>query len=1752
MEKVLVLLSISMYFLVQAVKGDESERSSVTISKDVIVTTKSFLDKIHYFDIELEESAFEYEYLKINVFPETQLEVQTQSSIAMYVSSFSPKPTVIMSEYQSLEPYRAIYLPRKFFLGKKFLYLKVEDTAPLQFTLKIHPIKSIYTLNAPEFFKMEIKGNKLYEFECTNNDPLNEGNLMIALTGTSSNSKWNLDGKITCGKEEIQLQKLFHNGIGATITKDNLKKCSEEKIFFSFTSLEDDKVTIEFRKLIEGKPYYLYPNEINSIVFNQKYSNEILFSFSPKDQETFNESSSESSDESSNEMIILWKSYKENLIPSVVTVNNGMITVRENLKYSEFYFHLYKINDPKKEFFSILLKDNFDIGSVQIQIISKNKWSSSYPVISYLDLGVPVSGTIPGGKGIYYRIKGNYKNSFLDVLFQRFGGPSHLFQVRCSKSLEACYALSHDLSYLAKKGIMKEIKMMNNFAYEEIAMPNNDEETVLIVYCGEVRDEDDDDDDEDYRDTKEDKNATCSFDLSIRKQDSYMYLSRNMRYNSPITMNEKTIYSFRVSDKEVNEIGIILYSYSGDVSMKVGLKKDSFDEDKFPQKNVQNKKYVKILGESLANEYFIMIEGKSTGYYTIYFTTFTKDSERVFQVQSGELTTETVNKKEYSKVFSIFNRNAISNSPFVVTFTTLNCKIKVNFQDEEQVSERSQFIITKENKIYSSGRYPFTVQFLSIDTGSIKEDDDCIFYITGSDNNRYLQLNEGIIHSMKITKENKYVLYGYDLYYYKNEVVTVSLTKLDNTLLVLGYWFGDTNQKVIYVTSSRMLILHSSEILEGCKGKALCRLFMEISPSYETEIQDIGVQFQIGVTSNHLVPTYLKKGDMRLDGVFGKQGGSLFKSVEYIYYYTDLPKDANCEVVVDFKRGSGNAIASLYKKDLPEKPLPKKNFTDLIPFDYYNKKFTLTEKETSECDDGCELIIGVYSDVESNYFSYNEFSIFIRNTFLEPTVISLPVNEYVYGSLSRTEVEEFNYYSTLILKDTDRIILEFNSDLCAGYININTDELPTKENYDYMIQSKDSFIIIKASDSKIKDGTFLDKKINIAIGTKTLDGKYNSFYSYRVITPDKGKKTIISINSSGNVICKLEDGKCYFRMEMYLYHYINEIYLYAFSDKVNEEKIEIYANVFEFKEYKEKEIKDIEALLPSENNYNYTSKNDFESDRLHLPIIKQDKQDIHVYIMIKTTSKDGLIKLLSTFLRTPIKTTLRPNSYQMFSVEKNFYVNFEILGNDIYYVETVRILGDGYLENEGEEIKLNGEYMNLATIIKPSNSKGIKIKAGNQENFIFYVKYIVRTDQGNFDEIPYGRINHIQYLKETFPITYFIPVGNDINTDIVVTIQFHSEEIKEDFETPKDFILTGAITDESYIISRKKAIDDNPVIEAYSSVSFNKDLQLGKYIFKKSDIEESKGGSKYFFVQIKQDINNLAEYKKVTLDILAMPVSLNEINIPINQYFYTKIDNSKETYIKLKKSELQHKIMKIEFALNTTEFEISIFTDKDKNKPPLKENKIFGKTVYEIKELDEKNYVIIKLTPISSKSFSNLMIKYRSSPNHFEEYKVLDNDMEIKVESSNKEFIGKVNSIQSLSNEKSLEAKYMLRLFEFNKYKSESVLDSLGNMDVPFKSFKGVLDKERKEVEFNIKDFPKGEYYINVVAILSEEKEQFLYKTKYIKKGVLIGSTYVNWVIILLVIFVLLICGVIFILYRKISKVKSMQKSNLIEYSALK
>ena len=238
------------------------------------------------------------------------------------------------------------------------------------------------------------------------------------------------------------------------------------------------------------------------------------------------------------------------------------------------------------------------------------------------------------------------------------------------------------------------------------------------------------------------------------------------------------------------------------------------------------------------------------------------------------------------------------------------------------------------------------------------------------------------------------------------------------------------------------------------------------------------------------IPSYLPKNKAKLDFLLGNN---------WQFYYTDLGKDEEGDVLVSYRRGSGRLFGKIVPKNLtsPEEGANWREnykFPTTVPesleFYGYIKKILIRKNQTSICEDGCYLLLSLKTSIVSeeeknkNDFREHPFSIIIHTRSSNETkdipIINIPLREYIIGNLYTHEDNNiYEYYSTIFTHDAEKIIIDFQSKVVNFYINVGADNKPIfGQEIDFKYESNGQDTIFEISKKE-----FLEKcvKRNITI-----------------------------------------------------------------------------------------------------------------------------------------------------------------------------------------------------------------------------------------------------------------------------------------------------------------------------------------------------------------------------------------------------------------------------------------------------------------------------------------------------------------------------------------------------------------------------------------------------------------------------------------------------------------------------------------------
>ena len=1233
-------------------------------------------------------------------------------------------------------------------------------------------------------------------------------------------------------------------------------------------------------------------------------------------------------------------------------------------------------------------------------------------------------------------------------------------------------------------------------------------------------------------------------------------LSENTsRYSSIQKDNAQTFVIEQDSYPSLNYIFISLYVYSGNADLNV------FDMNEGNQPigklyAANHKQFYEIYtGNANINwRILVKVSARDNCYFSVKYTTSNSLSNHLFYIIHNEISLQTLTFREKSKQFIIKNPSSSSDRDFLITVNSINCLIKTTFNQNDYFNRSLQMLIKPNEDVYKEGDYSLTVQLLSLDSGNVSDEEMCMFYISGNllgTSSSSLLLIEGMVHSFRINKNIGKLVFRFPFYLkHSNENLFIFFNKKNMGELTLRYYLyeienaGKEKEYTISSIVDKRYMIPNQEMTNICELGTICWLcvIIENNDSFTEDIP-----FDIQLLSSHLVPTYLPFGQMKLDVVYALQSR---------YYYSTVNKGQSGEIVVNFKRGGCNGVAKLVPLGTKEENpnwnqrihLPDnntKNQKGIIQYDSFNKKFVFTEKDSEICDNGCEIYIGIFSTDLSMFIGtpIYEYSIFIR---IEDTVVNIFPDEHVFGSLSRTEKEnEFDYFAITVNHNTNEIVFRLNSALCGVYINYGS-SMPTPEHFDWYYNGNNPYLKISSHERRINENTLFGKRFTIAISAKFLDGEYDAFYDLKITTPILDLPPIIIANSAQNEQCEIDEytDRCYFIIPKYLYDFIYKIFLYAILEKENSSSLEMYANIIEMKLFDNFKTKQILDNIPSESHYQFSSKGLFKSNYLTVDYYGFIA-DSYLLVAVKSPIK-GTITLLTSYHSTSNIASLKPNTKEMFYLNPGQIVNFNIIGDQVYYIEVNHIQGNGLVKllNKNESMITNEDYISIGDNMKKSIGMVIKSKKVDvflnikaRENiFVFYISFFSRSRLENLDKIMLGRNNYIVYEQKyfeqaMFPLNYYINLSEKEIDNIEVNFSIRCNN-----QICSSFIdISGALTTETFILQRKRNKEALPeAIELLSDVSYNEGLGIGYFRLNRNNYGFITGNQVLFF---SLNVNKDYQCEKIAINIIA--VSEKKKSIPSNKLYISK----NNIPLLLHKNDYDDIYFDIFFSAQNNNMSL-LFNCQNNSNMKYNETESIGGKRYVIELINEIE-LLVSFNGISSFGIYYSTYKEKKAISFYIEDPTIKYNQK---ENSTYFLLSPVVSNNIISN---IDIRYTLRVYENYQFKDNDNIESIYN-DYHTNQIFYNISNSSSNILFKVDNLNMKESIINAFAMINtqynneEIEEIIIYQTPIILKQIEESPRIHSLFYIICIIF----CILIFIgicMYMKYTKMVSEQSKENIE-----
>ena len=1489
--------------------------TALSQNKEIVIT--NVLQKVNQTGSDLfyytAKLPFEFSYLYFKV---TSLDSDVFARL--YVSAKSATPDYDFSEYKGIDYNNTVYYPASELVGQREITVGIECNGNCSSTLEFLYIDKdgLVQINDTST-KFDVRIAKDNNFFLVYNIVEGKKTLFsITSSGTQDFHPFVVYGESQDeGGKLIEMEKVFFNGY-ALVIGGTFKPVQGSSLFLWISpSNFGDIFTFEVKQL-EDTDEEIYPTQLVTSVLGFSDVNTQCFSI----KHDFTDPEGNAKDVI--EYTLHGYSYTNNTKVSIVSADKKTTHMSKIFGSSDYLaFQVQKgMNDTARICVSFTEdKNRHNSASLQFQIFDSDRIEdiTVQPYLMFLVRGLPIVSRLKPGTCAFFQVTTYAMNATeLQAQMHTISGNPNLYM-----------AISEDYPNEVIYSIDIEDKLMDDELHPSDEVNGNyfvkldiqgtesykvGDPVIAVVDCPyDVI-----------------HSSDCVFSLTMSNEMDQVVLLENLKFSTSIQKDEMQSYSFDINTTISKTVRIVVYSFSGDADLR------AFTYDEETQLHLEvdtenyyavgNKEYYQLSFDSQTNEvmkFYLEVTGKTNAYYSIYYST-NNDKINHIHLEPGEITMEAIDAKR-ENVLHFTNRDEKWSPDYIITLQAMNCDLNVTSYDGtayEDIRELKFFIEPADQKYGSE----FTVTITGVKMDTNNENDYCLVYVASGeqDIDRVLVLNEGIHHAMSVSPsiEDVYYLYpfkprdGGDFY---NELV-LSITKLSEQDLNLTYFIGlDLSYTVAVRSYNRKVVIPVEEIMEECEDDDVCPIIIRVAPLKANTT----VEFEIGVIGSTPSPIYLQRGDYRYDTV---------KSYQQIVYYSEFASGDDGEVVVDFKRGTGSVLAAMYsKEDRFEDgwnrrfPIPDKYSDYLIPFDYDNKKFVFNHNTTKTCgDEGCVIIVVVEtknSPSEEVRGRLNEFTIFTRLKYT--TAVRLPENEYAFGALSTSEESKrADVFEVTIEKNTDKILIVFDSDFCKLDVTLLPDDETPLHTWEFSPFQTGSEITANFLNLTTLQGKVFYLMPNIADESFQYEDDFH--YSLKVVTTEKGAKNeIIEVNSNQNEFCQITSLKqtCTFVIPVYNYYKVDFVHLFILNELNPSNRGTITARIYTETEYEE--AKESGTLSPQGGN-SQSSEGYINTNTLFLSLLQYEGQTVYVIALVdgKVPGGSATITFMSSFFNAWEDSSITPGTHELFRIESESETNMLIPGTDGYFVEVVVISGVGTISSKNfETIILEDEGRDSAAFIVPYAQPNtiITVKSSEDEELLFYVRYLSRPLKRNIDKILFGDSNYIEFSHNQliqFPLVYYVEVtGLELTSDIALTVQFNNidfisakRSLNEMFEIEITYFnetsLTKLMTGEEKF--RKSAL-----------TSYDPFFKVASAVFKDNDIAQIEGKHQFLAMRINPHSQNTNLYINLHVNVICFAINQRIIKtgIPKREYFFSSVEPETYQELKLTKGSVDDEYYNIQF-----------------------------------------------------------------------------------------------------------------------------------------------------------------------------------------------------------------------------------------------
>ena len=1203
-------------------------------------------------------------------------------------------------------------------------------------------------------------------------------------------------------------------------------------------------------------------------------------------------------------------------------------------------------------------------------------------------------------------------------------GVAQMYIAECNNFPDCTYDMSKDIDDPNKMELVRNTGKISIYdrKIEKTTAVFEQNKKVILIKC---------------LDDGNDEQGYCEYDILVNVKGNPITLLEDENYAKYAIKGEEG--KFRIDFKnaiKLSNVGVEIMVHSGEATFE-----GTTDLDLMGSQSNESNELPSVTKYILSNKVFINFElfrqtasvltvkykAIKNSFFTIKYVYDNSQVKVPFSneiIYPGESYLVNIDPSYTSISLKMNNNRYKAFQPYMTNFFAINCEYKVTTKKTQTGETEIPFadgyaqdiMADDEGKIYKSEYYEYNVSLQKIEESNYNKK-MCMLYVSGYqifDMNyvtRYWignNINQQIIFNDNFLFVN--MLYpipdtSIDLVIYVNIIDKATY----NVILSIDSENRGDYIKTEIITKSTPFYLRSADYKPKCKTDTFCNLLIITEFQNATELLprtnhmvEITVReaTKKGDYTDLRVPTYIQKGIAKVDFTTGDG---------YYYVYTDLGKNDQGDVTINFFRDYGEVYGRIVKKDqkdsaasdiewmemyrLPNSEWPE----DRVHYDKYLKKYHINIEDTEDCIGGCYLILGIIiSQIgewaeEWKFYPFSIITEISQSSYGETTntpITTIQEDEFIIGNVDISKnVKISQFYQVWLPRDSYQVNFDWQSELAGLYINID-DSKPTASNADFTLINNGTDgvltitkeqIIKKAKEKKIKlpyEDSLEDVKLIIGIWTDKTDSADTELYSLKIheVLYVHDDLDIIEVNTDQKILCKPRDlgGSDRAHACLFMVTYDDQdanqgmdLLVHAISTNKGVSSV-MYANFINAGIYNRFDSDELRQIIPKESS----EFNSITLDTNYFYIkLDNNRKGKYLFVNVITYSADDvmMVSSMNSFDETPQGVQVfypSPRTEQIvqakkdsliveFSGNSSLIVNIENLGGeaDVRWEEDAEVVH--YLRGKGDRLTLTTSTNYKRLLIKKLKSDH-EIK-GADPGFVFLVDFYKRVPSVNFDEVVYGSSIELGYRNTDLPI-YLYSKKVDYSNDINIALTFRDSHIDTQGEYKSSPIEVRAFLDKRKTIYSAKLTPEFEPSENKVDGKYDPSIKTAQVFIPDLMINTEFNIDPKDFPTLLLFVGKSVDYKEKkyeTFNVEAQFSKTNSLVIPIEKvYNYGKFYGLLTQTYKLR-NDKNKKMIKIVLSFNGNLLDWAIGGEGD----------TYNTTKYPINAVQARGKIIVTITP---------------------------------------------------------------------------------------------------------------------------------------------------------------------------------------------